>query len=119
MYFLALSHAPPVLDMDTAIWTPDTREPARTPARARVPKRLRCGWRFGGVGWGEGGGTGLGYYVEEKMVSRSLQNRPRLPEQSHSKDTHVPVMMGVSMTRAPGAIISLSDESVEISTQRE
>jgi hypothetical protein len=29
---LALSQAPPVLDMDTAICTPLTREPASTPA---------------------------------------------------------------------------------------
>jgi hypothetical protein len=40
MYFFALSQAPPVLDMDTAICTPDTKAPARRPARARVPKRV-------------------------------------------------------------------------------
>ena len=39
-YFLALSHAPPVLDIDTAIWTPETRAPARRPARVLVPNRM-------------------------------------------------------------------------------
>lgn len=38
-YFLALSQAPPVLDMDTAICTPETKAPARRPASVRVPKR--------------------------------------------------------------------------------
>ena len=38
-YFLALSQALPVLDMETAICTPETRAPARTPASVRVPKR--------------------------------------------------------------------------------
>jgi hypothetical protein len=70
MYFLALSQAPPVLDMDTAICTPDTRPPASTPARQRVPKSA-------------------------------------------------PAMTGVSITSAPGAIISRSEDEVEISTQRE
>lgn len=36
-YFLALSQALPVLDIETAIWTPETRAPARSPARVRVP----------------------------------------------------------------------------------
>ena len=39
-YFLALSQAPPVLDMETAIWTPETRAPASRPARVRVPNRM-------------------------------------------------------------------------------
>ena len=39
-YFLALSHAPPVLDIETAIWTPETRAPAKRPARVLVPKRM-------------------------------------------------------------------------------
>lgn len=47
MYFLALSQAPPVLDIDTAICTPDTRPPASTPARQRVPNRLRGLGRVG------------------------------------------------------------------------
>uniref|UniRef100_A0A7C8YN61 Uncharacterized protein n=1 Tax=Opuntia streptacantha TaxID=393608 RepID=A0A7C8YN61_OPUST len=40
IYFLALSHAPPVLDADMAIWTPETREPARTPERVSTPKNM-------------------------------------------------------------------------------
>jgi len=42
MYFLALSQAPPVLDMDTAICTPLTSAPDSTPAKGR--------WA-GGAGW--------------------------------------------------------------------
>ena len=40
MYFLALSHAPPVLDMLMASCTPLTRDPVSMPARAWVPKRV-------------------------------------------------------------------------------
>eukprot|EP00955_Chlamydomonas_euryale_P076870 362807-Chlamydomonas_euryale.AAC.10 len=69
MYFLALSHAPPVLDMDTASCTPDTRPPVSMPASACVPKSA-------------------------------------------------PIRMGDNITSAPGAIISDSDDAVEISTQR-
>lgn len=37
MYFLALSHAPPVLAADIASWTPLTNEPGRNPARITGP----------------------------------------------------------------------------------
>ena len=37
IYFLALSHAPPVFDDEIAICTPDTRPPASKPAKAPVP----------------------------------------------------------------------------------
>mmetsp|Transcript_24695 Transcript_24695/g.80759 ORF Transcript_24695/g.80759 Transcript_24695/m.80759 type:complete len:215 (-) Transcript_24695:1797-2441(-) len=36
--FLALSHAPPVLEAEMASWTPDTRPPARRPVTACTPK---------------------------------------------------------------------------------
>ena len=39
MYFLALSQAPPALDMKIAIITPVTREPASIPPTASVPRR--------------------------------------------------------------------------------
>lgn len=97
MYFLALSHAPPVLEAYMAtwgekkekekkkveqtsrwngdldinfvhIWTPETSELARTPARVSTPNK-------------------------------------------------VPAMSGVSITNAAGGIISLSYVSVEILTQ--
>lgn len=38
MYFLALSHAPPVLAEDMAICTPETMAPGRKPAMALGPK---------------------------------------------------------------------------------
>merc|ERR1719424_1946107 len=65
MYFLALSHAPPVLDDEIAIWTDEAMAPASRPVTQRVPKQT-------------------------------------------------PQRTGESMTRAPGAIISCSDASVEI-----
>ena len=37
MCFLALSHAPPALDMKIAIKTPETVTPARTPASICIP----------------------------------------------------------------------------------
>ena len=67
-YFLALSQAPPVLDMETAICTPDTSAPARMPDRVRVPNRM-------------------------------------------------PTTRGVSITSAPGAIISPSEACAHGSTQ--
>merc|ERR1719271_1715590 len=39
MYFFALSQAPPVFDIDTAIMTPATRAPLRRPAQAFFPSR--------------------------------------------------------------------------------
>merc|ERR1719502_1542563 len=39
MYFFALSQAPPVFDIDTAIMTPATRAPLRRPAQAFFPRR--------------------------------------------------------------------------------
>jgi len=68
MYFFALSQAPPLLDMEMASWTPETRPPVRMPNTASTPK-------------------------------------------------NVPATSGVSMTNAAGAIISLSEAFVEISTQ--
>jgi len=38
MYFLALSHAPPVLAAEMAIWTPLTIAPGKKPARIVGPK---------------------------------------------------------------------------------
>ena len=38
MYFLALSHAPPVLEDEMAICTPDAIAPASRPVTQRVPK---------------------------------------------------------------------------------
>lgn len=38
MYFFALSHAPPVLAAETAIWTPLTIAPGRKPANITGPK---------------------------------------------------------------------------------
>lgn len=38
MYFLALSHAPPVLAAEMAIWTPLTMAPGRNPAKMMGPK---------------------------------------------------------------------------------
>mmetsp|Transcript_4484 Transcript_4484/g.8293 ORF Transcript_4484/g.8293 Transcript_4484/m.8293 type:complete len:327 (+) Transcript_4484:1066-2046(+) len=38
-YFLALSHAPPVLAWEMASWTPDTREPTNSPETASTPNR--------------------------------------------------------------------------------
>ena len=38
MYFLALSQAPPALDMKMASSTPVTREPASRPPRASTPR---------------------------------------------------------------------------------
>jgi hypothetical protein len=67
IYFFALSHAPPVFDMEIASWTPETREPVNMPANAWVPKRA-------------------------------------------------PIMIGESMTKAPGGIISPREDAVEIST---
>eukprot|EP00755_Sulcionema_specki_P002702 Sspe_Gene.3436::Locus_1139_Transcript_1_2_Confidence_0.500_Length_2201::g.3436::m.3436 len=40
MYFLALSQAPPVLDMEMAIWTPAMSDPGSIPARHSFPKRI-------------------------------------------------------------------------------
>jgi hypothetical protein len=37
MYFFALSHAPPVFDEEIAICTPETNEPASSPASAAGP----------------------------------------------------------------------------------
>jgi len=37
MYFFALSHAPPVLDEEIAIWTPEAMPPASRPVTQRVP----------------------------------------------------------------------------------
>jgi hypothetical protein len=37
MYFLALSHAPPVFAAEMAICTPDTIAPSNTPATALRP----------------------------------------------------------------------------------
>jgi len=39
MYFLVLSHAPPVLDIEMAIYMPDTIEPAKSPQTPLPPKR--------------------------------------------------------------------------------
>eukprot|EP00759_Apiculatamorpha_spiralis_P041154 PhF_6_TR39739/c0_g1_i1/m.59160 len=39
-YFLALSQAPPVLELAMAIWTPDTRAPGNIPARASLPNKI-------------------------------------------------------------------------------
>ena len=39
MYFLALSHAPPVFDAEIAIWTPLTIAPGKKPKRAFGPKQ--------------------------------------------------------------------------------
>jgi len=39
IYFLALSQAPPVLELEIAIWTPLTRAPGNKPATALGPKR--------------------------------------------------------------------------------
>lgn len=39
MYFLALSQAPPVLDADTAIWTPLTIAPGKKPIKALGPNK--------------------------------------------------------------------------------
>ena len=38
IYFLALSQAPPVLDAETAIWTPLTIAPGKNPNNALGPK---------------------------------------------------------------------------------
>lgn len=38
MYFLALSQAPPELELEMAIWTPETITPARYPETALGPK---------------------------------------------------------------------------------
>lgn len=35
-------HAPPVLEAEMAICTPDTKEPAKSPARVLVPNRVPC-----------------------------------------------------------------------------
>lgn len=40
MYFLALSQAPPALAEETAIETPETKIPGRTPATAVGPKTI-------------------------------------------------------------------------------
>lgn len=40
MYFLALSQAPPVLEKEKAICTPETIIPARSPLTAYIPKRV-------------------------------------------------------------------------------
>lgn len=39
IYFLALSHAPPVLDIEIAIYTPETKAPGNNPATAFGPKQ--------------------------------------------------------------------------------
>mmetsp|Transcript_7198 Transcript_7198/g.19780 ORF Transcript_7198/g.19780 Transcript_7198/m.19780 type:complete len:260 (-) Transcript_7198:1525-2304(-) len=39
-YFLALSHAPPVLDAEMASWTPEAMPPARRPTTASTPKNI-------------------------------------------------------------------------------
>lgn len=39
MYFLALSQAPPVLDAETAIWTPLTIAPGKNPKSALGPNK--------------------------------------------------------------------------------
>ena len=39
IYFLALSQAPPELENDIAIWTPETIDPARRPLTPLAPKR--------------------------------------------------------------------------------
>ena len=39
MYFFALSHAPPVLEAEMAIWTPEAMPPASRPVTQRVPKQ--------------------------------------------------------------------------------
>src|SRR3569833_832418 len=39
MYFLVLSQAPPVLENEKAIWTPDTMIPARRPLIAWIPNK--------------------------------------------------------------------------------
>lgn len=38
-YFLALSHAPPVFEAETAIWTPLTIAPGRNPIKALGPNK--------------------------------------------------------------------------------
>jgi hypothetical protein len=38
IYFFALSQAPPVLEADTAIWTPLTMAPGKNPSKAFGPK---------------------------------------------------------------------------------
>lgn len=46
MYFLALSHAPPVLLMEIASWTPLTRQPDRRPATQCLPNKIPAeNWR--------------------------------------------------------------------------
>lgn len=61
-------HTDIVKQINSLTWTPETRDPARTPERVSTPKKI-------------------------------------------------PTMRGVSMTRAPGGIISLMEASVEILTQ--
>jgi len=39
MYFLALSHAPPVFDEDMAICTPETKAPGNNPATPTGPNK--------------------------------------------------------------------------------
>ena len=39
MYFFALSHAPPVLAAEIAIWTPETIAPGRNPAKMPGPNK--------------------------------------------------------------------------------
>ena len=40
MYFLALSQAPPVFDIEMAYWTPEIKAPGRIPAIALGPKHI-------------------------------------------------------------------------------
>jgi len=40
IYFFALSHAPPVLDIEIAIYTPETNAPGNNPAIALGPKMI-------------------------------------------------------------------------------
>jgi len=40
IYFLALSQAPPVFDIEIAIYTPDTNAPGNNPATALGPKTI-------------------------------------------------------------------------------
>jgi hypothetical protein len=39
IYFLALSQAPPVLEAEIAIWTPETKAPGNKPATALGPNK--------------------------------------------------------------------------------
>ena len=54
-YFLALSHAPPVLDAEMASWTPEAMPPARRPTTASTPKNIPV--RMGAVMTRMAGGT--------------------------------------------------------------